>query len=139
MEGQIVIVHAVEFDAYPSAHANVRWQEEPLRLSSEQHWLHSLWYRYPDGNVPIIVMIVGEHDVNLLSHKESRLAVGKFFRRLWKSETDSPHPPELFLASFRFRSFDLQSPTASRLVYSILNALFHCSDSRETILNSQGL
>jgi hypothetical protein len=59
--------------------------------------------------------------------------VGEFFRRLWKSGTDSPYPPELFLATFRFRRFDLQSPAAS-----ILKTLLHCSDSRGNDLKQPG-
>ncbi len=56
--------------------------------------------------MPVIVMIDGEHGVNLFAHKESRFAVGEFFRGLGQLHTDPPDPPDVVFARRRFGPCD---------------------------------
>src|SRR5262249_28333822 len=75
MRGEFIIRNMIQVNSDPSAHADVRRFEELLRLCFDQHGLNAERRRTPDGDAPVVVMIIGEHCEDFLADEESRFAM----------------------------------------------------------------
>ena len=74
MISQIFVPDALQFNPDPAAHADVRRPEKRLRFCRHQHGLHARRGGYPHRDVPVMVMIIGEHREHLLPYEEGGLA-----------------------------------------------------------------
>ena len=72
-----------EFDADPSAVAHVGRSEVGLWIGFDEVFLETFWGGDPYGDVAVSVVVVGEHDVDLLAYEEGGFAVGEFLGGFW--------------------------------------------------------
>src|SRR5574341_1531447 len=98
MGGEFMILDAIQKNSYPTAHADIRRPEKLLRFRFDQRSLHAERRRTPDGDPPVVVVIVGEHRKDLLTDKESRFAVRDFFRHFGQRQTKTPDSFEMIPA-----------------------------------------
>ena len=98
MHAELFIADGAQFDADPSAHADIRRAEELLWLAFDQHGLQARRRSDPHGDVSIVVMIVGEHCIDFLFGEEGRLAVRDFFRTLRQGGADPADALQVFFA-----------------------------------------
>ena len=75
MQSQLFVADAVEFNADPTAHADVGRPVELLGRTFDQHSLDSRRRRYNNGDMPIVVVIIRERGEDFFANKESGLAV----------------------------------------------------------------
>lgn len=87
---KLFIVDVLEFEPYPSSSADIRRPVELLRRSFDQHLLNSGRSWYDDCDVPVFVMIVGEHREYLLANEEGWFTVRESLRCFGERQTDSP-------------------------------------------------
>src|SRR6266849_4792918 len=98
MGNQILIANPIKFDTDPPPHSHVRRLEECLWPGTYQHFLRAGSRGYPNGDMPVTVVIIREHRVHLLMNEESRFAVRKLLGRTWETSTNPSHAPQLFFA-----------------------------------------
>src|SRR5713101_3674798 len=98
MRSKFFIADAVEFNTDPATHPHIGRTEERLRRTLDQHPLETWRRGYPHRNVPVVVMIVGEHGEYLLADEKRRFSMGKLFRALGHGGADSPDSPQVLFA-----------------------------------------
>jgi hypothetical protein len=77
--GEFIVVDAIEFDTDPPAPADVRRFEEFGGRATDESLLVAGCGRDPDGDVSIVMVVVGEHREDLVVNEEGGFAVGEFF------------------------------------------------------------
>jgi len=82
MRGEIIVADLTELDADPSAGANIRRLVVTLRIGADQRGLRARLGRNPDGNMPIVVMVVGAHCKDALAGEKRRLAMRHLLARI---------------------------------------------------------
>jgi len=102
MKRQFLVVDAIQFDTDPAAHADIRRLEERSRRCADQGRLDAWRSRYPHGDMPIVVMVVGKHREDLFAHEESWLAVRELFCCLGQRHTDSAYSPQMLAIEIKF-------------------------------------
>jgi hypothetical protein len=81
---EFFIAHGVEFDADPTANADIRRHETLGGLGLEQRGLQAGRHGNPDRDVAIAVVIVSKHHVDFPTDKERGFSMGEFFGGLWQ-------------------------------------------------------
>ena len=80
-------------DAEPAAVADVRRDEEPLRVEVDERRLDARRGRAPDREAPVAVVVRQHHQERALAaDEERRRAVAESLARLGKRETDFADP-----------------------------------------------
>ena len=96
MESQILIADAIQLDANPAAHSHIGWLEERPGRGFYECRLKTRWYGQPYGDTTIVVVIVGEHNKDLVLHKEGWLTVRESLSRFRECGTNAAHALQLF-------------------------------------------
>jgi hypothetical protein len=125
MHAQFLVVDRVEFNTYPTSHPDVRREKELLGLGLDQRRLQTRWHGKPRRDMPVLMMIIGQHRVDLFPHEKCWLAMREFLRGPGQRPANSSYPAELLFTGVRLRSFELplQSsppPLLQRAQYSII-------------------
>ena len=86
---------AVEADTEPTTVADVRRDEEAFGIGLDERALQAVWGGTPDGEAPVAVVVVHDHQEGaLLAHEERRRTVTASLAGVGESETDLPDPGE---------------------------------------------
>src|SRR5271166_3481327 len=88
---QFLVADAIEFDADPTAHADIRRFVVLFGGSVDQHFLEARRGGNPHRDVSVVMVVIREHDVDPLTRKECRLTVRKLLRGIGKSRANLPH------------------------------------------------
>lgn len=99
MNRQFIVAYVFELNPHPASNTDIRRVEVGPRRSSDQYGLHARSGRDPHRNVSVVVVVIREHGVDSLPHKEGRLAMRHFLGSLRQRATDSPHASQVFLAA----------------------------------------
>ena len=102
MEREVFVTDPIQFDADPAARPDIGWFEVRIGLRLYERRLKTGWYGKPYCDVTIIVMVVGEHDKNLILHKEGGLAVRKSFAHFRKFGTEPADALQLLFTHHHF-------------------------------------
>jgi len=94
--GEFVIVDLIEFDADPTADANVRWSEESVGRVTDEGLLGAWSDGKPDGDVSVVMMVVGEHGEDLVVYEEGWFTVGEFLGGGGESGADFANAAQVF-------------------------------------------
>ncbi len=98
MRSKFFIAGAVEFNTDPATHPHIGRTEERRRRTLDQHPLETWRRGYPHRNVPVVVVIVGEHGEYFLADEEGWFSVRKLFCALRHGGADAPDSPQVLLA-----------------------------------------
>jgi len=98
MRSQFFIAEAIQLDANPALHPDIRWLEIFLARSVDQRGLHTGRRRKPYRDMAIVVVIIREHCIDFLIYKKSRLSMRELFGSPRQSATKPPHSPQMFFA-----------------------------------------
>lgn len=89
MEGEVFIADPAEFNANPTPMADIGRSEEGIGVVFDEDGLETGRDGQPDGNVTIIMVVVGEHDKDLLLDEEGWFAVRELFAGFGKGQTEA--------------------------------------------------
>jgi hypothetical protein len=97
MEGQLLIADFAKFDADPTSYSNVgRLEVLSERTAAKERLLGSGRRGDPDGDVSVVMMIVGEHSEDLFIDEKRRFAVREPFGCGGKRGADLAYATEMF-------------------------------------------
>lgn len=97
MSRQFFVADTPEFNADPAFDADIGGLEEFFRRGMDEGILKSFQRGNPDGDVPIVVVIVGEHYVDFLVDEKRGLAMRDFFGRAGQGSADSAHARQVVI------------------------------------------
>lgn len=86
---QVRVADVSEFDTHPTAKAHVRWIEKGGGIGFDERRLHPGRNGQPDGDMTILVVVVGEHDKHFVVDKKGGFAVRNFFARVGKHKGEA--------------------------------------------------
>ena len=75
VDGEVFVADLVEFDGYPALDADVGWAEVSFWVALDERGLGTGFGWNVDGNVTVVMVIVGEHAEDFFASEESGLAV----------------------------------------------------------------
>ena len=85
----------IEFNSDPSARSDVRRFVVAFRIGMDQRGLRAGLGRYPDCDVPVVVMIVRKHRKYTLAGEKCRLAVRQLLARLRHREAKPSYSSDM--------------------------------------------
>jgi len=94
--GEFVVRDLIEFDSDPSADAYVGGLEECGRRVVDEGLLGAGSGRNPHGDVPVVMVVIGEHGEDLVAYEESGLSVGEFLGGCGESGADFADAAQVF-------------------------------------------
>jgi hypothetical protein len=102
MLAKLLVVDFGKLYSDPSGNTHIGRTKIDLWRGFDERLLQTRFGGNPDGDAPVVVVIVGKHCEDAFSHEKRWLAVRKFFGDVRQRSTDSPDPPQMLLALFAF-------------------------------------
>jgi hypothetical protein len=98
---KLFVANLLKLDADPAAHSNIGRTKEFFRFGLDQGRLKARRRRNPNGNVAIVVVVIGEHCVDFFRDEKSGFAVRKPLRGSRERGAQAPYSWQMVFARSR--------------------------------------
>ena len=98
------IVDEADLHANPALDSDIRRLEIDLRRFGDHHCLMACWNRNPDRDAAVVVVVVGEHDEDLLADEKRRFAMRKLFAGVGQRQSQPAHALDVVFGSENSRA-----------------------------------